>query len=58
MPSTETAEEIARSIRAGERSAVEVMQAHLADIDHLDTALNAVCFRDDERALAEAAAIE
>ncbi|MEZ5267221.1 MAG: amidase [Microthrixaceae bacterium] len=58
MPSTETAEEIARSIRAGERSAVEVMQAHLADIDHLDTALNAVCFRDDERALAEAAAID
>ena len=58
MPSTETAEEIARSIRAGERSAVEVMQAHLADIDHFDTALNAVCFRDDERALAEAAAID
>ncbi|MFV0317347.1 MAG: amidase [Microthrixaceae bacterium] len=58
MTSPETAHEIAASIRSGQRSAVEVLRAHLEDIDRLNPVLNSVCFRDDEQALADATEID
>ncbi len=49
---------MARLIRARDVSAVELVQAHLARIDQVNGALNAVVTRCDERALAEAAAAD
>jgi amidase len=53
-----TALETARAIRGGERSAVEVLAEHLEGVDRLNPTLNAVCFRDDERAQAGARAVD
>jgi len=58
MTNTTGALETARSIRAGELTATAALEAHLAAIDELDGTLNAVCFRDDERARADAAAVD
>jgi amidase len=55
---TTTALEMARAIREGERAASEVLAEHLDAIDRLDPSLNAVCFRDDETAMACARAID
>jgi amidase len=53
-----TALEMARAIREGDRTATETLTEHLDAVDRLDPALNAVCFRDDERAMASARAID
>lgn len=58
MTTIPTALETARAIRSGERSATEVMTEHLQAVDRLNPELNAVCFRDDERALADARAVD
>ena len=55
---TKSALELAESIRSGELSATEALQAHLDEVDRLDPDLNAVCFRDDDRARADAAAVD
>ena len=51
-----TATEIARAVAAGERSAVEVLEEHLARIDEREAELHAfnVVLRDEARAQAEA----
>ena len=46
--------ELAAAIRRGERDPVEVLDAYLARVDALNPILNAVIWRDDERARAEA----
>jgi amidase len=55
---TMTALEVAAAIRRGEISATEVVTAHLESVERLDPALNAVCYRDDEAALAAAGAVD
>ena len=50
--------ELAASIRNGEATATEALEEHLARIDELNGELNAVCHRDDERARADAAAVD
>src|SRR5256886_14629042 len=46
--------ELAERVRAGELSARELLEVSLARIDRLDLKLNAVWFRDPDRALADA----
>lgn len=58
MSNPRSALDIAASIRDGERTATEVLDEHLDAIDRLNPPLNAVCLRDDERARAQAAAID
>lgn len=50
--------ELARQIRAGELSAVEVMQAHLAQIDRANPKVNAIVTLLPEQALEQAAAAD
>ncbi len=50
--------ELARSIRAGELSAVEVMQAHLAQIDRANPQVNAIVTLLPEQAMDQAAAAD
>ena len=58
MNTPRSALETATSIRDGERTATEVLEEHLETIDRLNPTLNAVCLRDDERARADAGAID
>lgn len=58
MKTTRSALDLANSIRNGELSATEALEDHLGRIDELDGTLNAVCFRDDERSRADAAAVD
>jgi Asp-tRNA(Asn)/Glu-tRNA(Gln) amidotransferase A subunit family amidase len=53
-----TALDIARSIHHAHTTAVETTQQTLARIDRLNPALNAIIARDDDRALAQAAAVD
>lgn len=53
-----TALGLAQQIRAGALSAAEALDACLERIDRLNPALNAVVWRDDERARADAAAVD
>ncbi len=55
---TKSALDLAKSIRTGDIGAAEALEAHLEAIDRLDPALNAVCFRDDDRARADAASVD
>ena len=55
---TTTATDLARNMRAGEISAVEVMTAHLERIAAVDPALNAIVTLLPERALAGARAAD
>lgn len=48
----------AQRVRSGAVSAVEVVRSHLARLDAVNPALNAVTRRDDEAALAAAAALD
>jgi amidase len=48
--------EVAEAIRTRKVSPTEVMQDYLARVDRLDPTLNAFALRDDDRALADAAA--
>lgn len=50
--------ELARALRERELSAVELLDACLAEADRLDPALNALMWRDDEAARAEARAAD
>ncbi len=52
---TQPALELAAALRARELSAVELLDACLAAVDRLDPELNAVTWRDDEQARADAA---
>ncbi len=54
----QSATELARRIRAREVSAVEVMQAHLAQIDRVNPKVNAIVTLDAEGALAKARAAD
>ena len=54
----ETAERLAAQIKSGERSSVEVTQAHLDRIAAVDGAVHAFLHVDGERALARAAAVD
>ena len=62
MPASEicflTATEMARRIRIKELSAVEVMQAHLAQIDRVNPRVNAIVTLVPELALAQARAAD
>ena len=58
MAEQPTALELAEQVRTGARSAAELLEEHLASVEALDPALNAVCLRDDERARADAAAVD
>lgn len=51
-----TALDLAAAIRRKEVSPVEVLDEYLAEVDRLNPTLNAVVFRDDDRARAEAQA--
>ncbi len=53
-----TARELARRIRARELSAVEVLQAHLAQIERVNPVINAIITLLPERALADAHAAD
>ena len=53
-----SAVELARRIRAREVSAVEVLQAHIAQIERVDPAVNAMVTRTFERAEADARAVD
>lgn len=57
-PWRESATALAASIRAGERSSVEVVEAHLARIDEVNPKVNAVTSVLEERALAAAEAAD
>jgi len=54
----ETAERLAAQIKSGERSSVEVTQAHLDRIAAVDGAVHAFLYVDEERALTRAAAVD
>lgn len=58
MTTPTTALRLAQALRDRELSATEALEDHLAAIDGLDPLLNAVCFRDDDRARADAAAVD
>ena len=58
MTTNTTALQLARALRDRELSATEALEDHLAAVDRLNPVLNAVCFRDDERARADAAAVD
>jgi amidase len=53
-----SAERMARSLRAGECSARELLEAHLQRIERFDLALNSIVVRDVERARRDAAAAD
>ncbi len=57
-PAPDSALDIARTVRAGERSATDVLRQHLAVIDSLDASLGAFQLVRAEAALAEAAALD
>ena len=50
--------ELAASLRAGELSSVELLDACLAEVDRLNDSINAVVWRDDEDARAHASAAD
>jgi fatty acid amide hydrolase len=52
------AAELARAVRDGEASAREIVDAHIARIEHVDTQLNAVVARRFEAARADADAVD
>ncbi|MGI9578037.1 MAG: amidase [Microthrixaceae bacterium] len=58
MTTTQSALQLAKSVRNGELTASDALEEHLGRIDELDDGLNAVCFRDDERARGDAAAVD
>jgi amidase len=51
---TRSALELAAALRAGELSSVELLDACLAEVDRLNDSINAVVWRDDEDARAQA----
>ena len=50
--------ELADAVRAGEQSAVELLDVSLARVERLNPTLNAVCHLDSEAARARAAEID